>query len=218
MRIFSVDTKAWAAPIAILWLMTAGIHHAIAEETPRGADVVVLVGAPGTPDYEGLFRRWAGLWEAAAKKSAATCTIIGLETSPTADRARLEEFLKATDKAGPRELWLVLIGHGTFDRRLAKFNLRGPDISTDDLKEWLQPIERPTVVIDTSAASAPFLTKLAGTNRVIVSATKSGSEQNFARFGGFLAEALIDPSSDLDKDEQVSLWEAFLAGSRRTGE
>ncbi len=199
--------------VVLIW---NGAMTTRADEAPRAAEIVVLVGAPGTPDYEALFRRWAGQWEAAAKKAGADCTIIGLETTPASDRARLEQFLKATEQAGPRELWLVLIGHGTFDRRVAKFNLRGPDVSTDDLKVWLKPIERPTVVIDTSAASAPFLTQLAGTNRVIVSATKSGSEQNFARFGGFLAEALMDSSSDLDKDDQVSLWEAFLAGSRLT--
>lgn len=203
-----------AVLLVVMVVVSATVVHA--NENHNAAEVVVLVGAPGTPDYEGLFRRWAGQWEAASQKSGAACTIIGLETSESTDRLRLEELLKKTEQAGPRELWLVLIGHGTFDRRVAKFNLRGPDISTDDLKEWLQPIERPVVVIDTSAASAPFLTKLAGTNRVIISATKSGSEQNFARFGGFLAEALMDRSSDLDKDNQVSLWEAFLAGSRLT--
>lgn len=200
-----------------LFLMLNGPISSLADEAPRAAEIVVLVGAPGTPDYEGLFRRWAGQWETAAKSANAAYTMIGLDPSTAmSDRARLEQWLKDADKTGPRELWLVLIGHGTFDRRVAKFNLRGPDVSTDDLKEWIKPIERPVVVIDTSAASAPFLTQLAGPNRVIVSATKSGSEQNFARFGGFLAEALVDPSSDLDKDDQVSLWEAFLAGSRLT--
>lgn len=186
------------------------------EVNSRATELVVLVGAPGTPDYEGLFRKWAEQWTAAAEKSQAKCTVIGLSDHPASDREEIDQALKTTEKTGSRELWIVLIGHGTFDRRIAKFNLRGPDISTDDFKEWLKPIERPLVLIDTSAASAPFLTQLAGTNRVVVTATKSGSEQNFARFGGFLAEALVDSSSDLDKDDQVSLWEAFLAGSRRT--
>jgi hypothetical protein len=38
---------------------------------------------------------------------------------------------------------------------------------------------------------------------------------NYARFGQYLAEAITDPSADLDKDGQVSLLEAYLtAGSR----
>ena len=39
-------------------------------------------------------------------------------------------------------LWLVLIGHGTFDGRLAKFNLRGPDVTAGELNQWLGPIRR----------------------------------------------------------------------------
>jgi hypothetical protein len=74
------------------------------------------------------------------------------------------------------------------------------------------------VFIDTSAASAPFLNKLSATNRVILTATRSGSEQDFTRFGLYLAEALTDDQSDLDKDGQVSVLEAFLTASARVAE
>jgi hypothetical protein len=53
---------------------------------------------------------------------------------------------------------------------------------------------------------------------VIVTATKSGYEQNYARFGRYMAEAIIDPQADLDKDGQTSLLEAFLMASGRVGE
>ncbi len=52
----------------------------------------------------------------------------------------------------------------------------------------------------------------------MITATKAGSELNFARFGRFLAEAIGDAAADLDKDQQVSLFEAFLMASRRTEE
>ena len=55
-------------------------------------------------------------------------------------------------------------------------------------------------------------------NRVVVTATRSGDEQNFARFGQYLAEAIADPRADLDKDGQVSLLEAFLTASSRVDE
>ncbi len=189
-----------------------------AESLPTAAEVIVVVGASGATEYERQFADWAGRWQAAAEKSRAHCLVIGQDTSPISDRERLQALLKSTPQETDRELWLVLIGHGTYDRRAAKFNLRGPDVSAEDLKGWLAPLKRPLVLIDTSAASAPFLTQLAGPQRAIITATKSGGEQNFARFGGFLAEALIDPSADLDKDDQISLFEAFLAGSRRTAE
>jgi len=112
----------------------------------------------------------------------------------------------------------VLIGHGTFDGKQAKFNLRGPDVSASALALWLRPFRRPLVVINTAAASAPFLNQLSASNRVIITATRSGHELNYARFGHYLALSLTDPQADLDKDGQVSLLEAFLAASHQTAE
>ena len=48
---------------------------------------------------------------------------------------------------------------------------------------------------------------------MIVTATKSGYELNYARFGDSLSSAIGDPQADLDKDGQTSLLEAFLAAS-----
>ena len=53
---------------------------------------------------------------------------------------------------------------------------------------------------------------------VVLTATKSGDEINFARLGDYLSQAILDLSSDLDKDSQVSLLEAFLKASRMTQE
>src|SRR4029450_8981839 len=43
-------------------------------------------------------------------------------------------------------------------------------------------------------------------------------ENNFARFGGFLAASLNEPAADLDQDGQTSLLEAFLRASHLTRE
>jgi hypothetical protein len=178
--------------------------------------VLVVVGAPGTSEYEGQFRRWADLWQASAAKASAESIRIGLsEEAGVTDRDRLKSILAEKASAGREPLWIVLIGHGTYDGREAKFNLRGPDVTDLDLFEWLAPIKRPVVVLNCASASGPFINRLSGDNRVVVTATRSGHEQNFARFGQYLAEAIADPRSDLDKDGQVSLLEAFVtAGSR----
>jgi hypothetical protein len=130
----------------------------------------------------------------------------------------LEQALAAEDKTTPAELWLVLIGHGTFDGKEARFNLRGPDLSASDLALWLQPFHRPLALINTASSSAPFLNKLSATNRVIITATRSGHEQNYTRFGQYFAESIANPKADLDKDGQVSLLEAFLMASRQVAE
>lgn len=122
----------------------------------------------------------------------------------------------ATRPTDPRPLWLVLIGHGTFDGRSAKFNLRGPDVSADELADWLRPCRRPLAVLDCTSGSAPFLNRLAGPGRVVVTATRSGQEVQYARFGAYLSAAVADPAADLDKDGQTSLLEAFLAAAHGT--
>ena len=84
-----------------------------------------------------------------------------------------------------------------------------------ELSKWLEPIKGPVVVLDCALASAPFLNRLSAANRIVVTATRSGAETNYARFGRFLSEAITDPQADLDKDGQVSLLEAYLTASRR---
>jgi len=181
--------------------------------------VVVVVGAGGTPEYARQFAEWAGLWEQVCAKSGARFIPIGLdEGEGPSDRARVEKALASESRQTTAALWLVLIGHGTFDGRTAKFNLRGPDLSADDLARWLAPVQRPVAVINTASSSAPLLKELSAPQRVVLTATKSGFEQNFTRFGQYLAEAIIEPAADLDKDGQTSLLEAFLTASHRVGE
>jgi hypothetical protein len=96
--------------------------------------------------------------------------------------------------------------------------LRGPDLSATELAEWLKPFRRPVIVIQCASSSSPFLNKLAAPNRVVVTATRSGHEANYARFGRYMAEAIADPAADLDKDGQTSVLEAFIIASRRVGE
>jgi hypothetical protein len=181
--------------------------------------VLVVVGAPGSPEYQSQFHQWADQWQAAAEKAAAESVRIGLDgKAGVTDHDRLRSVLAEKASTGREPLWLVLIGHGTYDGREAKFNLRGPDVTDQELAEWLAPLRRPVAVINCASSSAPFINRLSGEGRVVVTATKSGHEQNFARFGEYLAGAIADPRADLDKDGQVSLLEAFLTASGRVGE
>ena len=181
--------------------------------------VVIVVGASGAPEYAAQFRQSADRWQAAAKKAGAESIRLGLsEQAGVTDRERLKSTLAEQAKAATEPLWIVLIGHGTYDAREAKFNLRGPDMTDLELSEWLAPYKRPVVIINCASASGPFIPRLSAQNRVVVTATKSGYETNFARFGQYLADAICDERADLDKDGQVSLLEAFLTGSSRVDE
>jgi hypothetical protein len=186
-------------------------------QTNEQRTLVLVIGAAGEPEYGEQFSAWADLWKQAAAKGGLQTSIIGGDTNnPENDLTRLLTVLtnEAAKPAG--ELWLVFIGHGTYDGHSAKFNLRGPDITATDLTAALKPCLRPLAVIDCASASGPFINSLSGPNRVIITATRSGSEVNATRFGGYLAKAIADPAADLDKDGQTSLLEAFLLASRET--
>src|SRR5262245_6110453 len=184
-----------------------------AGDEPR-ASVVVVVGAEGTEEYGRQFRQWAIRWQEAAARGNAETTMIGLAgPAETTDRERLQKRL--AESAGPvsEPLWLVLIGHGTFDGKTARFNLRGPDVSAAELATWLKPLSRPLAIVNCASCSGPFLNELSGPDRVVITATKSGHEANIVRFGDYISSAIGDPKADLDKDEEVSLLEAYLLAS-----
>jgi hypothetical protein len=134
------------------------------------------------------------------------------------DRAALMASLDVAAGETVRPLWLVFIGHGTFDGRTAKFNLRGPDLTAEDLSEKLASLSRPLAVVLCASGSGPFVDALSAEGRVLVTATDGGGEVNFSRFGDYLSRAIGDASADLDKDDQVSLLEAFRVASSRTDE
>jgi hypothetical protein len=193
--------------------------------------VIVVVGASGEPEYGSTFAASADRWAKAASAGHAKVIQIGRDdpttrpatgpsptTSPVTDKELLKSAIARETSDTQDPLWIVLIGHGTADGREAKFNLRGPDVSDAELAEWLKPMQRPLAVIDCSASSAPFLNRLSAKGRVIITATRTASEIQFARFGEYLSTAIADPAADLDKDGQTSLLEAFLAASHRVDE
>ena len=183
------------------------------------ATVIVVVGAPGEEQYGKNFEQWTAHWEKASREAGAKFISVGqTQTNATTDLEQLNQTLVKEPKGLSSELWLVFLGHGTFDGKEAKFNLRGPDLSASELADWMKPFRRPLAIINCASSSGPFLSKLSATNRVIVTATRSGYEQNYAHFGQFIAEAIADPQADLDKDGQTSLLEIFLAASQRVAE
>ncbi len=181
--------------------------------------MVLVVGASGEPEYGEKFTEWAGLWKEAAAKGGLQVSVIGQDTpSGEDDRTRLLKILADETSRPDGELWLVFIGHGTYDGHSAKFNLRGPNISSDDLAAALKTCRRPLAVVQCASASGPFLPALSAPGRVIITATRSGYEDNATHFGGYLAHAIASPTADLDKDGQTSLLEAFLMASREVAQ
>ncbi len=112
------------------------------------------------------------------------------------------------------QLIVLLIGHGTsMDGEEAKFNLVGPDLSASEWTELLRSVPGRLIFVNTSSASFPFLRKLAGKGRIVLTATDSSAQQFETMFPEFFIKALTDPAADLDKNGRVSIWEAFTYAS-----
>ncbi len=223
MKAGSMQEGAWRWYACFKWILCvlsvvfqAGVSAEEVRRATRDLDVIVVLGAEGTEEYGKRFKEEADAWQAACAKAAVKFEIIGADKDKSDDAMQFEARLKAEHAKTTGALWVVMIGHGTFDGREAKFNLRGADITPAQIGAWLKPVTREMVFIDTASASAPFVKAVTGPNRICVSATKSADEFFYARFGGFFARAVGGlPEADLDQDKQVSVLEAFLHASKQ---
>ncbi|MDA7979311.1 MAG: hypothetical protein MPJ50_11155 [Pirellulales bacterium] len=215
--------KTW---IALLLSLATGQDTARSAAEDDRSCVIVVVGAAAVEEYEDTFESWADRWQTAASEADARFIRIGGSKPQSSsegtvlvetDREHLRRAIVQYSSA-ETPLWIVLIGHGTFDGQTAKFNLVGPDFTPQQLGEWLDDVTRPVAIVNCASASGPFVNELSAAERVIVTATRNGHELNYARFGDYISAAMNDASADLDKDDQVSLLEAYLTASKRVAE
>jgi len=199
-------------------LLTAPQHVAAQSIAHSGKTerFVLVIGAAGQEQYEPQFAAWVERWKQIAAHKQAELTVIGESVDARHSDQELiaRELQRKTDNTSAT--WLILIGHGTFDGKTARFNLRGPDLTADQLSLSCDTIQHPLAIINCFSASGPFLEALSADKRVVITATKNGHEFYFSRFGDFLSQAGSQPQADLDHDSQISLLEAYLAAYRAT--
>jgi hypothetical protein len=203
---------------AVLLGMLGGQAQAYAQT----AYLAVIVGLPGNPEHGEAFHKWAStLVDAASHRYGVPRErIVYLADKPDVDPARItgrstrDEIAKAFDvlvRAGEDDpVMIVLIGHGSFDGRVAKFNLRGPDMTAGDFAPLLKRIKSTRVVfVNTASSSGPFIEALSAPGRTIVTATRNGAERFATLFGGYFVDAFSGEAADADKNRRISVLEAF---------
>jgi hypothetical protein len=116
-------------------------------------------------------------------------------------------------------VFVALIGHGSFDNQEAKFNLVGPDLSAKDYATLIAALPTHKVVfVDCSSASGEFVKPLSSADRVVITATRSGNEQNLTTFADFFIKGLTETAADTDKNGRISLLEAFNYATKLTAD
>jgi hypothetical protein len=180
---------------------------------------VTVAGLGGEQEFQQRFEGWAkeidGLLK--AQSDAQVRTLYGAD----ATRAKLESTLRAIAAEAKHDdaLVFMLIGHGTFDGTDYKLNLPGPDVTASQLSELLDRIPAARqLVVNMTSCSGSSLKVLRRPGRVVVTATKTGTERNATIFARYWVEALRDPAADSDKNETVSALEAYKYAEQKTAQ
>ena len=185
------------------------------------AFLLIVVGLGGDPEHAELFHKWGKtLVEASERVGVTRDHLMFLaeskeEESRTTGRATKQDIEKAfatlAASSEPDDVvYVVLLGHGSYDGQAARFNLPGPDMTAADFGVLLRKLPaRNVVVVNASSSSGPFVEELSGPGRTIITATRSGAEQFTTLFGGFFVEAFSAEAADADKNQRVSMLEAF---------
>ena len=207
---------AGAAAAVLVALFVPGAAH--------GEDYFTLIvsGASGGAEYAARLERWrSGLVDALRDGPGFRedhLRVLAETPGPGVGRASREGVGDALVEIGRRMdnrsvLLIVLMGHGTFDGADARFNLVGPDLEAREWRMLLESLPGSVVFVNTTAASFPFLDRLGGTGRVVVTATGSPAQRYETVFAEYFTTAFGDPAGDADKDGRVSVWEAFAYAS-----
>jgi hypothetical protein len=186
------------------------------------AFLLIVVGLAGDPEHGKTFHTWGtNLAQASEKLGVASENLAFLVDAPAegdqkvTGRATKDEVAKALQGFGARAsandvVFVVLIGHGSYDGRSAKFNMPGPDMTAADFNALLAKLPTKQIVfVNTASASGPMVAEMSAASRTIVTATRSGAEQYATLFGGFFIDALVSEAADSDKNKRVSVLEAF---------
>ncbi|MDT8398130.1 MAG: C13 family peptidase [Pseudomonadales bacterium] len=173
--------------------------------------VTIVQGLGGLPEYAARFD------EQRSRIAGASTTLVGagfvsVFNAEAATRERLlahfstlKDNMQETDRAA-----IYLIGHGSYDGQEYKFNIPGPDLSDADLETILTSLPGQNhFLLNTSSTSGAYLETLAKDGRILITATRNGNERNATEFGAFFAEALASESADINKNENISVQEAF---------
>ncbi|HEU4626881.1 MAG TPA: hypothetical protein VFS52_19120 [Steroidobacteraceae bacterium] len=196
---------------------------ALAAVSPAHAELHVFVasGLGGEPEYEQRFQQQAHAIAQAAARAGAKPENIVLLTGEGARREpfrrELTQFVEKTQKDD--QAVVVLIGHGSFDGEDYRFNVPGPDVTGREIAAILDKLTATQqLVVNATSSSGAVIEQWKRANRIVITATKSGGERNATRFAQFWVEALTSPDADRDKNETVTVEEAYEYAARRVAD
>jgi hypothetical protein len=182
--------------------------------------VTIVQGLGGEPAFEENFHEQSQtIAEASASLTDSENITLFSGTDATRENllahfSELSVGMNEDDRAA-----IYLIGHGSFDGEEYKFNIPGLDITTDDILGIMNAFPGQNhFLLNTSSTSGALLEPLQNENRILVTATRNGNEKNATFFGKYFVEALSSEDADLNKNNSISIEEAFSYAQRQVEE
>jgi hypothetical protein len=215
-----MSAGAWRATfVALAALIVLGVAPRAAHAQQRFA--LIISGATGGASYIEQYGQWSETLRNALlermKLDPRRIAVLSeaAEGEQASSAANVRRAFTQLRREMERDdlLMIVLLGHGTFDGVDAKFNLVGPDLGSAEWSALLRGIPGRLVIVNTTAASFPFIERLSGPGRVVITATDSVAQKYDTVFPEHFIAAFGDDAADIDKNGRVSIWEAFSAAA-----
>lgn len=177
------------------------------------SSALIINGSPGDEESQKKFARWTDTTKniLVGEMGFLPTRVTVLADAKTTQADIKDAFAKLKDQLKPTDtFFLFLIGHGTYDGLDYKFNNVGPDLTGADFSKLLSSLSvGRIVVVNSTETSGGSVEALAGKNRMIIAATKTGFESNKTVFYEYFLQGLQKSAADENKDHKVSVWEAF---------
>lgn len=188
--------------------------------------VLIVCGSGGTEEYQNKFQDWGERLQATALRGQGVSKerlIVLTDRAESRKNASpldniKESLARIQQTAAPEdELFVFLIGHGSFMRGISRLLLTGEDLTAERLLEWLEGISiQRQIVVNASASSAGFINILSRSDRIICTAVKSAEENNATEFMEFFLQGLEQGRADADYDQRITLLEACRFAAEET--
>ncbi len=137
----------------------------------------------------------------------------------TAENIRAHFATLAAQVTAADHVYVLLFGHGSYDGQSAQLNIPRRDLNDTDYADLVDALPAGRIVfINTASASAPFIDALSALDRIVITATRRGTQRNETVFPRFFVEALTSPAADLDKNGDLSVREIFQYAAEKTAQ
>lgn len=179
----------------------------------QSTHALIVGGVSGEPRIaQQIERDVAVMRDALTKRFNASAVVLTEKSAPRSDKTAITQALQklATETKAGDQVLIVLVGHGSAQGGEVRFNIPGADITADELSRALQQLQgREVAVVVATSSSGAFIAPLTADGRVVLTATKSGAQNEEVIFAQHFAKALGEDVADINKDGGVSITETY---------